>query len=122
MNTFTCFQCGETKTNTEQHVTGYGLDKAGNKICFACCGLNDARELENLKPKEKFWLYWDGKEVINWPGTLRITPNYVVKGRHNIARTRETVYFMFKGHNYTGVQYGSNTQVLHIKRTKDETN
>lgn len=115
MNTFTCHQCGLTKENNEPHTTGYGIQD-GNKICFACCGINDARELENLEPKQKFYLYWTGTEVTNWPGSLRIKPTNVIKGHHNIARTRETVYFTFKGRRFSGVQYGQNSQILHIKK------
>lgn len=115
---FTCSECGQTKVHNNGCSTGYGSDPETNaKTCFDCCGLNDAKALKDLKPKEKFCLYWDGKEVINWPGTLRIKPLHVVKGRHNIARTRETVYFKFEGANFTGIQYGNNSQIIHIKKT-----
>lgn len=115
---FICFQCGLNKIHESDFSTGYGTDKSGHKICFDCCGLNDAKVLENLKPKEKFCLYWNGKQVTNWPVTLAINPHYVTKGKHNLARTRETVYFTFAGRKFMGIQYGEYTQVLHIKLVK----
>lgn len=116
--TFTCSQCGLTKSTNANGGTGYGLDAAGKKVCYACCALNDSQALANLQPKERYLLYWDGKEVINWPGSLRITPMSVHKGRHNMAGTRETVYFKHKGHSFTGTHYGSNSQILHVIKTK----
>lgn len=117
-NSFTCSQCGQTKLTDPNGGTGYGLDNEGKKVCYACCALNDSQALAELQPKERYLLYWDGKEVINWPGSLRITPTGVHKGRHNIARTQETVYFKHKGHSFTGRQYGSNSQILHVVKTK----
>ena len=113
---FTCAQCAQTKVHNSGCSTGYGRDpKTDAKICFACCGVNDGKELDNLKPKEKFCLYWDGKEVTNWPGSLRIKPSHTRTGRHNIARTQTTVYFHYNGKPFTGKQYGNNSQILHIR-------
>lgn len=52
MNTFICSQCGLTKPE-ETTGTGYGVDAAGNKVCYTCCGVNDSQALDTLKPKEK---------------------------------------------------------------------
>lgn len=118
MTTFTCSQCSLTK-HEETTGTGYGVDAAGNKVCYACCAVNDSKELDELKPKEKLLLYWDGTEVTNWPGSLRITPTGTHVGRHNIARTQTTVYFKHHGNHFTGRQYGDNSQILHVIKTKD---
>lgn len=115
---FTCAQCGQTKVHNSGCSTGYGRNERDEKICFACCGENDGKALEELKPKEKFCLYFDSKGITNWPGTLRISPMHVRTGRHNIARTQTTVYFKYKGHSFTGKQYGNNSQILHIQKTK----
>ena len=47
--TFTCSQCGKTKTHQSEISTGFGTDKDGNKVCFDCCGWNDAKELDGLQ-------------------------------------------------------------------------
>lgn len=115
---FTCSKCGQHKIHESDISTGYATDKNDNKICFACCGLNDAKELDELQPKKKIIQYWDGKEITNWPGTLKIKPYYTKKGRHNMAGTREDIYFKFHGRTFHAVQYGSNSQIAHIKLTK----
>lgn len=115
---FTCTQCNEHKIHEDSLTTGYGTDKDGNKVCFACCGLNDAKELANLQPKEKYILYLDTTEktLSNWPGTFKISLHYIREGRHNIAGKRYDTWFTFKGSNYHAVQYGNNTQIAHIKK------
>lgn len=118
MNTFICSQCGLTKPE-ETTGTGYGVDAAGNKVCYTCCGVNDSQALDTLRPKEKLLLYWNGKEVTNWPGSLRITPIGHRVGNHNIARSQTTVYFKHHGANFIGRQYGDNSQILHVVKTKN---
>lgn len=116
MKTFTCSQCGLTKITDTNGGTGYGLNAAGDKVCYACCAVNDSKALGTLKPKEKLLLYYNGKEVTNWPGSLRITPTGTRVGRHNIARTQTTVYFMHQGSQFTGRQYGNNSEILHVTK------
>lgn len=117
---FTCSVCKQTKEPSKDGIsTGYGTDQQGNKICFDCCGKRDVEELHNLPIGGKTIQYWDGKHVINWPGTLSITPAKVVVGKHNIARTQTLVYFNLDRHRYLGKQYGNFTQILHVTRLKD---
>lgn len=115
---FICYQCGLNKIHESDFTTGYATDKEGNKVCFDCCGLNDAKELTELKPKEKFWLYLDTKkkQITNWPGTLVIPINYIREGNHNMAGKRYDTWFKFNGNSYHATQYGDNTQVAHIRK------
>lgn len=117
---FVCSQCKESKTHEDDLTTGYGTNVAGDKICFSCCGLNDAKELEELHPKQKICLYLDTKEkkLTNWPGTLSIPLAYIREGKHNIAGKRFDTWFKFRGSEYHAVQYGTNTQIAHIRRLK----
>lgn len=115
---FTCHRCGKTKPTQKEGGTGYAKDHAENLICYDCCGEIDMQKLKDLKPKQKICLYWNGKEITNWPGTLKIKPNNVSKGRHNIAGSREDVWFYLDNQCYHGIQYGHNTQILHIKKCK----
>jgi len=116
--TFTCSQCGETKTHNDNLTTGYGKDSKGNVVCFSCCGINDEKELIELPTGKKICHYWDGKNIINWQGTLKITPYYIKKGRHNMAGTREDIYFNFKGHKFHATQYGNFSQIAYIQKLK----
>lgn len=118
---FTCSVCKEHKTHEDNLSTGYGKDKDGNIICFDCCGKQDAKTLTELPLKEKFHLYLNTKEktLSNWPGTLKISVGYIKKGRHNIAGNRYDTWFRYAGNNYHAVQYGDNTQIAHIQKTKE---
>ena len=117
-HTFICHQCGQTKTHEDDFTNGYGEDRDGNKICFACCGLNDAKELKELPIGGKTTLYMDTKEktLSNWPGTLKISLPYIRTGRHNIAGKRYDAWFNYEGNKFHAVTYGDSTQIAHIKR------
>lgn len=117
---FTCSVCHEHKTHESDFSTGYGKDKDNNIVCFDCCGKQDAISLEQLKPKEKFYMYLDAKKqtLSNWPGTFKIKLHGIRTGRHNIAGKRYDTWFNYKGNNYHAVQYGDNTMVAHIRRIK----
>lgn len=118
---FQCHQCNEDKVHESDLSTGYATDKDGHKICFACCGLNDANELEELLPKERFVLYMDTKDktLSNWPGTFKIPLHYIKEGRHNMAGKRYDTWFTFRHGHYHAVQYGDNTQIAHVRRISE---
>jgi len=83
---FICSQCGQIKNHPKDSIsTGYGRDKDNNKVCFSCCGINDAKKLENSKIGQRHTLYFTGKALVNWPSSLSIPIGYVRKGRHYIA-------------------------------------
>lgn len=117
---FICSQCGETKSHDSDITTGYGVDKDGNKVCYSCCGLNDAKELETLPMGGKTIHYLDTKNkvITNWPGSLKIPISHIREGRHNIAGKRFDTWFKYAGNQFHAVQYGTNTQIAHIKRVK----
>jgi hypothetical protein len=55
---------------------GYGTDKDGKRLCYACIGRN---EIESLRTENKIVAYLasDNKTVTNWPGTKLGTVTYV---------------------------------------------
>lgn len=118
---FTCHQCKQEITHESDFSTGYGRDKDDNKICFACCGENDKKELLEMPIGGKTMLYLDTKEMklTNWPGTLQIKLHNIRKGRHNIAGRRYDIWFQYGQNQFHGTQYGDMTQICHIKRIKD---
>ena len=113
--TFKCSECGKTYECVSKLTTGYGTNHISGQItCFNCCAKTDIAFMEQHGYTT---LYWDGKEITNWPGTLRIKPIFIRQGCHNIAGTRTTVWFNFMGRRWWGVIYGENTQILHCKQT-----
>jgi len=142
--TFVCHGCGETKPILKDVVTGYGIDKDDNKVCFACCGKQDREHMEKGLPtclylsgsiapgqedrtvgQTQLWnpgmqrTEWVSKWILsNWPDTLKIYIPMVKVGRHNIARVRYDIWFRFAGHQWHGVMYGNDTQVCHCKTIK----
>ena len=110
-----CFMCGK-ELKSDGFGTGYG-ELLGRKCCYDCCAKYDRNILLSLKPKSKdrTYLYWDGKEVTNWPGTLRILPNKISEGRHNIAKTRTDVWFTLEGKRFHGVQLGDMNQICSVQ-------
>jgi len=140
---FKCDQCHQEKTHFSDFTTGYGVYDDERKVCFSCCGKNDAKQLAELPIGGKMVLYltsqineeranlnpygYRGENyreayrehfVSNWPNTLKIKVHWPVKGKHNIARTRYSVRFTYAGNHYSGIQYGDFTQICHIRRVK----
>jgi hypothetical protein len=115
---FTCTVCKQSieHDNGGAGGTGYGIDKDGGQVCYACCAVQDT---ERMRKENKITLYLTkenvGYSVSNWPGTLKIKAEYVRKGNHNIARTRYDVWFNHAGKRWHGVQYGENTQICHCQ-------
>ena len=123
---FTCADCGEEKTHVNPHGcggVGYAIvreDGIEKKVCYDCCGKRDRIEMED---KGRIVLYLsknqDGWFVSNWPGTLKFRVEECSSGNHNIAGTRDDVWFTGpNGRRWWGVCYGSNTQICRCRRLK----
>jgi len=95
--------------------TGYGTDKNGNKICYACIADIDKKDMTE---SERQVLYYDGMNITNWPGSLKIRVLSKRKGKHNFAETRTDVWFAFNGHLWHGTQYGNLSQLCYCKQLK----
>lgn len=124
MNYFTCAECGGTKPTTPGLTTGYGWHRDNatgaysRKVCFACCGLCDARTMKS-EGRIALYLTRGDTRVTNWPSTLAFTVMRCRKGRHNIARTRTDVWFYGPdGREWHGTQYGDMTQIVHCRRVQ----
>lgn len=115
---FICSQCQQNKVHESEVSTGYGYNSKDEKICFECCGVNDAAELKQLQPKQKAVQYWDGKNITNWAASLVINPYAVTHGSHNMAGKRTDVYFRFEGRKFHAVQDGNFSQIAYINVLK----
>ncbi len=117
--------CGHKPSPHSDFTTGYGTGTDGKTYCYACCA---DRDREAMRKDGRITLYlsqtrdngtdYPKPEVSNWPGSLRLGVYHQRTGRHNIARTRTDVYFMFEGAAWHGTQYGDNSQLCYCKRTK----
>lgn len=122
---FDCTRCGQHIEHTDTLTTGYGTNAQGEKVCFVCCGILDKAKMHDTGKATGYLVKTTDQsnlplwKVTNWPGTLSYTVKYQRKGHHNIARTRQDVWFEDEhGHNWHGVQYGNMTQLCHCKRLK----
>ena len=98
---------------------GYGRTLDGKAHCYSCIAIFDQESMDNDGHSKRLPLYLSGNEVTNWPGSLRFRVVEQSSGRHNIAGTREDVWFHDRhGHTWHGVQYGQWTQIVHCKRLK----
>lgn len=123
---FICDICGkryENKPPYNEHpeiTPGYG-NTADNRIaCYSCCAEQDKKA---MREHGKIDLYLTKNEkgayrITNWPGSLVFCTTYASKGKHNIAGTRQDVWFKFNDKLWHGVQYGNNTQICHCRQTK----
>src|SRR5581483_1145812 len=132
--TFTCHQCRQDKPVKTDGGTGYAIDGAGNKFCYACCALQDkAHMIEHgaitlylSMPSSRLVCNWPrmvaAGTVENWPGTLKFTTGPIRVGRHNIAGVRYDCWFRGPdGEEWHGVTYGDNTQICHCRRVRKST-
>lgn len=126
---FTCADCGEHKVHDNPHGyggTGYGTDGTVNKdgtkkkVCYDCCGKRDVADMKATGRAVLYLTEREGKPVVtNWPGTLILPVRHNRIGRHNIAGSREDVWFTGPdGREWWGVRYGDYTQLCHCKRLK----
>lgn len=117
----TTLECGHAPSIHAGFTNGWGTDEFGNRSCYECCA---TRERYAMIASGKGMLYLtetDGRyELSYWPGALRFPViGRPWKGRHNIARVRYDVDFRGPdGFIWHGTQYGNNTQIAYVKRTK----
>jgi len=118
-----CADCGKPFP-VQRDTCGRGCGIIdGKKVCYACCAVRDRKALMGLKGREQYHLYLtkkkDGKYyVINWPGTLEIAVDYAWEGRHNFAGTRTDVGFTLDGKKFCGTQYGTMSEICHVRAKK----
>ena len=111
--------CGHM-AESDGFSTGYGIDKDGKKICFACCGEQDKQTLiETGKLSGYFSKDEKGHYFGNWPGSFKIRVYSVRYSWHNFAgrNGRRDFWLTYNGENYHGVNIGDQ-ECATIKRVK----
>lgn len=121
-NLFTCAKCGAEIIACGCGCgcgTGYAILPDIGKICYEC-----SAEIEKqfMRDNGHSILYMcekgTGYEITDWPGRLKIPVSFWKQSKHNMARIRVDVWFMFEGQVWHGVQYGEFTQLCHVRRTR----
>ena len=122
--------CGHT-VKSEGITSGYATTRDGEKLCFACCAVNDKETMIKEGHSRGLPLYIAVSEIMgavirkkkyevtNWPGTLRFDVRVYSFGGHNMCGKRLDVWFNGPdGYEWHGTNYGGNTDIVHCKRTK----
>ena len=123
-----CVKCGEAfyphhfHDNGVPFDTGYGIMPNDDRVCFACCAINDLKDLKEIGKADLYLIKKEGQWYIcNWPGTLKIGPVYTKQGHHNWAGKRVDCWVHLDGAIYHGIQLGRWNEVVRIRRTKQAT-
>jgi len=121
-----CDQCGQACVR-DSITPGYGVTDDGFRLCFRCCGVVDrdstGRAMLYLVETDRVERRGCGSvpvwEVTNWPGSLRFRTGTPKAGRHNIAGTRQDVWFRGpEGSFWHGTQYGDYSDICHCQRVQ----
>ena len=117
---FTCSVCRSTFPVRTEGGTGYATKANGRaKICYACMADVDKKTMQIHGNSRRLPLYLEGDKVTNWPGTLSFKVLGRSSGRHNMAGTRDDVWFRGPdGFIWHGTRYGEFTNICHCKRTR----
>lgn len=115
--------------------TGYGVDKDGNKVCFACCGEMDKKTLRETGTLRGYLIVpskplpyqrtgvedLHGAEFTNWPGSFRVSvDSYGKRSFNNFGAPRTDFWFFWEGRRYHGVNVGDNSQCATVKVVKSK--
>jgi len=111
--------CGHPVSEHSPITTGYGVDKDGNKFCYACCFKEDLKSMRRLG-RCMAYLSEDGKKITTWPGEI-ISDKVLIlsKGRDSFGGERTYIRFMFDNQVWSGWGMGHG-MYLRAKRTKIE--
>ena len=121
---FYCDRCGKSSSLHLDFKARHARLGNGKRVCYNCCGVIDR---ERMMRDGTAMLYLGreftrphGYVVGNWPNTLRFDITDIRMGRHNLCHVRHDVWFIGPD-NYLwwGVQYGTHTEIVHCKRTKN---
>lgn len=101
-------------------------DNSEIKICYQCCAIEDKRAMRERGEHCLYLVECNKSDIIqerymltNWPNTLKLPLIGMRIGRHNMARTRIDVWFVFEGYIWHGVQWGECSQLCRVKQTKE---
>ena len=95
--------------------TDHGTDAQDKTFCYACCAERDKAQ---MRQDGRIVLYLHRGKVTNWPGSLSLPVNYQRQGRHNIAGSRQDVWFEFEGNKWHGTQYGEGSEICRCQQVK----
>ena len=117
---FYCSACTCEVNSPGAAGVGYAVKGNGHRVCYPCAGRADVREMMKHGVLRMYFTDREGvAEVTNWPGSLRFRVHGKRTGRHNIAGSRLTAWFVGPdNHEWYGIRYGRNTDLMTVRRTR----
>ena len=124
MTLFICTHCKRIKPTQVSGGTGYGINKANEKVCYVCCA---KQELASMLETGKATLYFTstsvgvrkGYKVTDWTGELSFKVYTMKTSKHNMARVRYDYWFRTPDNKlWHGYTIGDFTQIAHCKQVK----
>lgn len=109
MEHFTCVDCKQEKPVQTDGGTGYAKDSYGSHVCYDCCAERDRDHMRNHE-KTVLYLDHDKREIVNWPGTLRMPVREMRRFFHAFAH---------EGKAYCGSFIGPDGKVWLFKNIGD---
>jgi hypothetical protein len=113
---YPAIECCALCNSSIENRKGY-TNAAGVKTCYECIAKMDMEFLLNLPVgKRTSIMYWNDREITNWPGTLKITPTFKKISVTNWKLVRTDMWFKLDGKSYYAKHIGHNTQICHVQR------
>lgn len=121
--TVLCYTCGKECKDDSPYFTGYGIDKDGNKHCYACCAEQDKKTLLETgelagyltKDKENEYKYI----FTNFPNSFKLPVYKTRESRNNWGYKRIDFWLKYEGNCYYGRLIGTDNEYCKIKKIKN---
>jgi hypothetical protein len=118
---FRCSQCGKVHPFQLNGATGYAVKHDSEEmLCYPCAAENERVDMIKNGRWTLYLTEKDGRHYVgNWTADNQYRVTCYSVGRHNIAGKRYDVRFIGPdGAEWSGVTYGDNTQICHVRRLK----
>jgi len=116
-----CHECKKEIVKSNGIGTGYGLNDKKQRICYACCAVEDKKWMDEKGLTSLYFIEnGNGMKVTNWPASLEYPIIEHSKSRHNWGLTRTDFWFNdHKGNRWWGYHIGEWTQLARCQRVKN---
>ena len=111
-----CSLCTQPYT-ADNKLVAYSLS-GQRTYCLACSSIVENQANAASDRITLYYGYGRADVVTNWTGDIRFRVERTKTGNHNMTGRRADVWFTAYGSRWHGVQYGSDTELLHCTRLK----
>jgi hypothetical protein len=92
------------------------LEHEGKK--FESGGTWLAKRKDNDKLEGTFYAYPKEFSVGSWDGSIKVKATFGHSWRSNFGDVRQSIYFTYKGVNFYGVYYKTNSDIVRVREIK----